>query len=246
MENKVNGLFRQLFEELKFEISDYSIVDEQDKLLNKSIFVKNPVRKNYYLVLFLEEEQMLNQILEQQGNYFYLLKEFFGEDPNIEKNTNLLILLESKSVSDKLVFNLEENPYYFRKYILKYSDIELEELVGQYSNDIRQKGLITVFNEIINNVDLFEEFKKNPDVDSLYNFITTIFIKVSVLGLNVENKKIESLRIMIDQALEKKKLTNIKTKIDEIKPKYKKINDDLSEEFEINDDLLSELINLYE
>lgn len=235
MLNDINGLIEKIFKELNYENTNFSIVDDQDELLNKSIFAKNPLKKNYYIVLFLEDENFLNKILENQARYFYLLKEFFGEDPNIEKNTSLLVLLNSRRVSDNLVLKLEEDPYYFRKYLLQYSDDEVNDLFKTHLAEIKAKGVVKVMEEIINNIELFETFKKNPDDNSIYNLIATIFIKLSIIRMNVEDKKVTSLRTMINDSLEQRNLIDLKVKIDKLKLNYS----------EINDDFLDELINLY-
>ncbi|MBD8035045.1 ABC-three component system middle component 1 [Solibacillus merdavium] len=244
--NDIKELIRKVFDEIEYKIKDFSFVDTNDKLLNESLFIQNTNKKTYYLILFLEDEKLLHNLVKNQSRYFYLLKEFFGEDPNIEKNTSILILINSKNVSEKIIFNIEENPYYFRKYILQYSDAEFNEMKNVYSEKISTTGILKVFNEIISDVNLFANFKINPDSEKVYSFVSRIFIKLSVLGLNVENKQVNSLRAMIDDALEKKKLYIKKQKIDEIKFKYKKTNDDISEEYQINDELLEELINLVE
>lgn len=235
MDANINELLKKLFSDLSYEYFDYSFVDNEDGLLDKSFFAKDVFKKNYYLILFLSDDTKIEEVIKNQSKYFFLLKEFFGEDSEIDKNTSLVICLQSKNIINRSILNVEEDPYYFKKYVLKYTEHELTEFINQYSEDIKEKGIKQVLEEIIKDVQQFEDFKKNPDIKSVYNFISKIFIKIPVLKVPFDEEKVvNSLSDVIESSLREKNLYNLKIKLDELKG-----------EFEVNETFLESIVEIY-
>ncbi|MEK3822490.1 ABC-three component system middle component 1 [Cytobacillus sp. FSL W8-0315] len=228
-------IIKNLFVELGYESKDYSYVDKGDTILENSFFARDLFRKNYYLVFFLSNDNKIEDIIKNQAKYFFLLKEFFGEDPDIDKNTSLLICIESSNENNKLSLNIEEDAYYFKKYVLTYSKEQLTSFITEYNSLIEEKGIKNVLEEIVNNVQLFEVFKLDPDINSVYKLITNIFIKIPILKVPMnEEKTVYSLSEVIETSLKNKELLNLKEKLDYLREN--KIEDDT---------LLESLIELY-
>ncbi|MEI8670474.1 MULTISPECIES: ABC-three component system middle component 1 [unclassified Pseudoalteromonas] len=95
--------------------------------------------KKRFLALYeskvLTSPQELNSIVNSEA------PEAFKSDPAFEKNTDLIVLhnLEHRADFKKIeakVFSIEENPYYFKKYFLYFSDAELSLLEGHDINSL--------------------------------------------------------------------------------------------------------------
>lgn len=118
-------------------------------------------------------------------------------EPAFERNSDFIILLNLKNLGDfntheKKIFSIEEDPYYFKKYVLYYSDEEKNILENKSINDLR---------EVILDRDLFNAYKKNPNYPSLYSFAARFFIKVPFLHVPVNEMKMQSIDVMLKESL---------------------------------------------
>jgi hypothetical protein len=118
-------------------------------------------------------------------------------EPAFERNSDLIILLKLNNLGDfntheKKIFAIEEDPYYFKKYVLYYSDEEKNILENKSINDLR---------EVILNRDLFNAYKKNPNYPSLYSFSARFFIKVPFLHVPVNEIEMPSIEVMLKESL---------------------------------------------
>ena len=106
-----------------------------------SVKLSNPVQKrdldfwacykenaiNFYLVLLMEEEELaINSVINDVSTYFDAIKSLeTGYDERMDKNLSMLVCLKVKdSAVSKIyedVFEIEEDPYFFNKYVLLYN-----------------------------------------------------------------------------------------------------------------------------
>ncbi|MEC1429221.1 hypothetical protein P9C69_00520 [Bacillus subtilis] len=208
-------IIQTLFIELGYESKDYSFVDKEDTILENSFISRDLFRKNYFLVLFISDENKIRDIIKNQAKYFFLLKEFFGEDPDIDKNTSLLICIQTSNENNSLFLNIEEDAYYFKKYVLTYSNEQLTSFITDYRGLIEEKGIKITMDKIVNDVQLFEDFKQNPDINGVYKLITKIFIKIPILRVPInEEKTVYSLSEVIEDTLKNKGLYDLKVRLD--------------------------------
>lgn len=211
----LESFLKELFEELAYENYSFSFVDKEDKLIDGSILFKDTLKSNYYLLLFVDSVSELKVILKKQARYFFLLKEFFSDLREVDKNTSMIIFLRTMEVNYESLL-LEEDPFYFKKYILPYTSKQFESFSEEYTNQFMELGIKNVLNNIISDVDLFEEFKLNPNNESVFNFVSKLFIKIPILKLPVGiDKDVYQLNESIIRSLkENEKLLTIKQKID--------------------------------
>ncbi|QJC90815.1 hypothetical protein RS399_11475 [Bacillus inaquosorum] len=208
-------IIQTLFIELGYDSKDYSFVDKEDTILENSFISRDLFRKNYFLVLFISDENKIRDIIKNQAKYFFLLKEFFGEDPDIDKNTSLLICIQTSNENNSLFLNIEEDVYYFKKYVLTYSNEQLTSFITDYRGLIEEKGIKIAMDKIVNDVQLFEDFKQNPDINGVYKLITKIFIKIPILRVPInEEKTVYSLSEVIEDSLKNKGLYDLKVRLD--------------------------------
>jgi len=123
-------------------------------------------------------------------------------EPAFERNSDLIVLLNLKNLGDfntheQKIFSIEEDPYYFKKYVLYYSEEEKYILENKSINDLR---------DVILNRDLFNAYKKNPNYPSLYSFSARFFIKVPFLYVPVNEIEMPSIEVMLKESLLAKNL----------------------------------------
>ena len=133
-------------------------------------------------------------------------------EPAFERNSDLIILLNLKNLGDfntheQKIFSIEEDPYYFKKYVLYYSDEEVNLLANKSINDLK---------EVILNRDLFNAYKKNPNYPSLYSFAARFFIKIPFLHVPVNEMKMPSIDVMLKESLLAKDLVTFDNNLTKI------------------------------
>lgn len=154
--------------------------------------------KKRFLVLFESETiispQELNDLVNKSS------PEIFKLDPAFGRNTDLIILhqldyrADFKMIENE-VFNIEENPYYFKKYFLYFSKEELALLANQDIDSLTQ---------VVTDVREFSEYRKNPLNPSLYSIAARIFIKAPFLKVPIKEGNLKPIKIYLDEALKEK------------------------------------------
>ncbi|EON88831.1 ABC-three component system middle component 1 [Plesiomonas shigelloides] len=125
----------------------------------------------------------------------HLAPEEFLRNPSFKKNCDLIcihrlnVLAEFKEQEEE-IFAIEEDPHFYKKYVLYYSIAEESALT-----DFTYDKLVSV----IADKKEFIDYKENPLVASQYSFAAKTFIKLPFLELPSHSGNLVSLR---QQAIE--------------------------------------------
>lgn len=194
-------LITAIFTEHNFKIINMPTINKTESFYAISM---EEQKVNYYLVLFIDnltdiEKNNLNL------NYYYeeikALKDNY--DKQMDKNLTMLICAkrENLEVNQKLsqvIYRIEEDPYFFKKYVLTYTDKQ----VNLINSDIPSYDAITNYlYSILNNHDLFVQFKSDPYKETKYSLVSKIFIKLPFLNLQNVHTKIANLKENINVSL---------------------------------------------
>lgn len=144
------------------------------------------------------EAKVTKNVLEK---YNENIKENLG----LKKNTSLLAYVKVTNVKASLtrlkntIFNIEEDEYYFRKFVFFYTD----EMLG--SIDIK-KDIKEQLNTIVDDGDI-DKLREDCFSDLVYFFALQLFIKLPWLSFDIERTKFELLegplnRKILDLGLE--------------------------------------------
>lgn len=123
--------------------------------------------------------------------------EKFLRNPSFKKNCDLIcihrlgLLAEFKDHEEK-IFAIEEDPHFYKKYVLYYSVAEEEAL-----NNFTYEKLVAV----IADKKEFLDYKENPLSPTQYSFAAKTFIKLPFLELPSHQKNLMSLRLRADEAV---------------------------------------------
>nr|WP_242551194.1 ABC-three component system middle component 1 [Enterococcus hulanensis] len=170
---------------------------------------------NFYLVIFTKEisEYFLTK---QTPEYFNAIKTIEkGYDERIDKNLSMLICLKDRDIEStskyKKIFEIEEDPYFFKKYLLSYNDdfdkIKNELVKGESIND--------TINNIINDVQIFNQYKDGKDIEEvkLYDVCTKLMTKIPFISLSHKQNDLDDLSETITSGLSEDNLMENRNKI---------------------------------
>lgn len=155
------------------------------------------IKENNKRFLIVYETDNLQEVDYYNNTIKDIIPIEIKSEPAFERNSDLIILLKLNNLGDfnayeQKIFAIEEDPYYFKKYVLYYSDEENNILENKSIDDLR---------EVILNRDLFNDYKKNPNYPSLYSFSARFFIKVPFLHVPVNETEMPSIEVMLKESL---------------------------------------------
>ncbi|MBM7868125.1 hypothetical protein GTO89_15040 [Heliobacterium gestii] len=181
----------------------------------------------YFIVDYLDDSEFTNvdEVKEKFIKYYNIINDSEIQKSAMEKNTYIIICLKVNITSlgkeiRQGIFDIEEDPQKFKKHVLLYTENQVNLF-----NNIR-KSYNTTTNALydILNSDHFQEFKKNPENDSLYSLVAGFFIKLPFLRYKGQERMIDDLASVIFKKIheigeDKSLLVNkiIKIDIDRIK-----------------------------
>jgi hypothetical protein len=121
----------------------------------------------------------------------------FLSHPTFKKNCDLICIHQLNKLAEfkdheEQIFAIEEDPHFFKKYILYYSDTE-ECAIQDYSFD----KLMTT----ISDKSQFSDYKSDPLAATRYSVAAKIFIKLPFLELPFTRRELVSLRLQAAEAV---------------------------------------------
>ena len=146
--------------------------------------------------------QILESQLVAQDNHKDLVIEianYFRENdiyvPDMDKNTSLIYCVKRDINSDKLdelKVKIEDDPFYFKKYVFAYSEAQADEFKklckqhGQSTGELIQTYILDTEN--------FNKFKKNGDNEKIYKLVSELLIKIPIIPISFDtNGEIKSV-----------------------------------------------------
>lgn len=202
----MKSLIKKILEEKAFMI-DEGLLQDQSSLLAKR--TENN-KFDFLTVMFITKDEIRKKIITEKIEE-YLIKiietqqTFFG----IEKNLSLLLLIELDSLSYSkeiatLIYDLEEDPYDFKKYVLTYTKKQVA-LLESY-NDSTEGNILLSLNNILNDISMFSKFKNNEDSDEvlIYDLVSKLFIKIPFLNIENNQQSISNLNEEIVKGIEER------------------------------------------
>lgn len=166
-----------------------------------------------------------------------------GHDADLKKNTSLLICLKVDDISaaqTKLrntIFNIEEDEYYFRKFVILYTDDMVESI--DVNINIRMQ-----LKEIVKSGDI-DKLRVNHFYDKRYFFALQLYIKLPWLSFEVTRSEFELLGRPLNRMVSENNLNEIDDLIDSIDEEKFEILIDGSKHFSGNEEEFNTLLSLF-
>ncbi|MBG9716491.1 ABC-three component system middle component 1 [Bacillus cereus] len=143
-------------------------------------------------------EQHLANILEKKGSYI-----------GLDKNLSLLLLLKVNSLEfskerNSFINDMEEDPYDFKKYVLVYTQEQVDYLKMNVVN--YGGGYIDYLNERLLDSQRFNEFKRGnlSEETKEYELVTNLFIKLPFLNMKHKIHDLSNLSKEIEKSIAEK------------------------------------------
>ncbi len=165
------------------------------KLDTTSFYVRESGSSIRFAVVHNLDELTTPADLNSQINH--LAPDEFLRNPSFKKNCDLIcihrlnVLAEFKDQEEE-IFAIEEDPHFYKKYVLYYSAAEESALT-----DFTYDKLVSV----IANKNEFLNYKENPLAASQYSFAAKTFIKLPFLELPSHQGNLVSLRQQATEAV---------------------------------------------
>lgn len=196
-----------LNEFIKQAIEDHDFLEVETPSTNVSFFKKEQGEFRRYIITYttdkLDDATSLNEFIINSTPAEFI------DAPAFAKNTDLIIIFRLDSLSkytayEKNIFDIEENAYYFKKYVLYYSSEENQLIAGKSFNNLKN---------VLSDHEEFSTYKSDPARPSLYNIAARIFIKLPFLEMPDIEKDIVPIDLQITTLVENLNLSDIYQKI---------------------------------
>lgn len=184
-------MIKQLIDEA---LVAHGFVSERE-LDTTSFYVRESRTAIRFAVLHLLDD--LSDPAELNKKINLLAPETFIKNPSFKKNCDLIcihrldFLANFKDYEEK-IFAIEEDPHFYKKYVLYYSIAEESALTGFTYDKL---------NSVIADRKKFLEYKENPLIATQYSFASKIFIKLPFLELPSHQENLVSLRLQAAEAV---------------------------------------------
>ena len=163
----MNDFITELFKQF-----NYGVIDEAEDIS----FFKHINYKDFWIIV-----NAVNAFkLEDQETIAGKAKTIFAQYKEAEKNTSLLVLLQVEQISEGIlddIVEIENDPFYFKKYVLAYTKSS-KEAIKQYS--------IKNFSSILMQPRNFQALKNEAEVSDPYHLLYSIAHKLPFLMTDVQ------------------------------------------------------------
>jgi len=182
---KVTGVNRTNIEFYKHEhteIANYFIINAIDcrEFENDEVAVINALEQlenEYSKSVDSDNISLKQQIIESFGNA--------KEASQIDKNTSVIYLLLFENIGNlnnyrNAVYSIEESPNYFKRYVLPYTQKQIEQLKNSLSQ-FSDRTLADALCQIADNEDSYFKLVEGKELDSTYGLVIRMFSKLPFL-----------------------------------------------------------------
>lgn len=185
---------------------------------NAMPFVSKEYPSQVYLVVRLAHFELAT--IPDSNFLFSLAKQFrkqFFHNSEMDKNTTLLLEVVNEDEKKQNLFTkirIEDDPYYFKKYVFSYSTLEEKraneylqyqrKIVGEKFSYIRE--IQTYLLDAVT----FSSYKENHINQPTYSYFAELVTKIPVFPLQIPTvKEIKSVPSFFKEELEKTHLQNV-------------------------------------
>src|SRR5437868_7846778 len=192
MHNNMIEIIKKIFSESNFKLAS-------EKTSTLFFENANEGQTSYYLIHFIGVGALKNYISANKlEESFAIIEEQKKKKSDVEKNTSMIICALSENLSDSMqdlkndILFLEEDEYWFKKYVLVYSN----NCIERFKNE---GEIIPVSDSILLNSTEFQKFHETLYQNEEYYFAAQIFLKLPFLPVPIS---LHEQYLTIDQILD--------------------------------------------
>lgn len=222
--NIVFNVFRELNYVLKDEfIVEHKIDDNSVMEITVNALISKENDSQVFLVANCDNK-LLKFVVE--GNLVkdialrFRKKEYHRAE--MDKNTSLLLISKydaDEEVDTSSKVKIEDDPYYFKKYVFSYTDVGLENATAWINEKKGKDTLVTLIQGYITDTERFARYKENCVNEPIYTYFIELVTKIHCFPMQiVETKNINSTNYFLNQEIDKVRTRSRKpVNIDKIK-----------------------------
>jgi hypothetical protein len=148
-------------------------------------------------------------------------------DPAFEKNTDVIILFKIDGNNDfddfeREIFLIEENPYYYKKYVFYYFSEELD-FIATFD--------FHALSDVFLDREKFKKYKKTPKIPSDYTIAARFFIKLPFIEVPITEGKLDNVSDIYNGAITTANLSEFDTSLESMFEKHQNDCSALIEEY---------------
>lgn len=201
----MKAVIKEILSQTGFE--NMQLVADNDNCL----FSKNIDKNIFYMSNFYNSINDFKERFKQDQNKAFNFICNRDNSNEFKKNTSMIVFIKVKDTAQmnemqSEILELEEDIYFFKKYVLLYLEEEIEEL----KTKVESKNISEFMKATINDEELFEEFKVEEKL-SFYSLILKLYIKMPhlIYSNTFEPKDIQDLHEKIIDDLGEKGVINL-------------------------------------
>ncbi|MGD1819147.1 MAG: ABC-three component system middle component 1 [Pleomorphochaeta sp.] len=186
----MNSVIKKLFQEYRYEIEDFDMGYVAFRSM-KEYFIVSEYNEQEVQNFFECEKtnEIINQYMHQQISY-----------SDFKKNCSLIICCNVQNIEEfkiknmSSIFRIEEDEYYFRKYILIYTDEGLKNLRGI-------ENIASKINEIVQDTDSLDQYQISINDNEEYFTAVQLMVKLPFLNFHLQDNKFVTIEKEIHNKL---------------------------------------------
>lgn len=162
-----------------FKQFDYEVIHKNDHIS----FIKHKDYADFWIM-----KDSVNEFnFEEQETIADKAKTTFAQHKEAEKNTSLLVLLEVKQISEGIldtIIEIENDPFYFKKYVLAYTEYSKKTIEG-FSHEN--------FTSVLMQSESFKALKDESDCSGPFHLLYSIAHKLPFIMTDVKMQDVTLL-----------------------------------------------------
>ena len=176
------------------------------------LYSKEHAAKDEFFIILDISDKLTTDIDNIQTELHSSMSDFFSKNEGAEKNTNLILLKNANLSTDRLTQNIinrkisdvEENPFYFKKSLIFYSNDELAS-IGNALTSSSPLEVAKSLSAIMHDYTRFINFRDH-DNDILFRIVSKLYTKLPFLTYNLKQGDLICLSSTIKNILTEKLL----------------------------------------
>lgn len=201
-----------VFKELHFILTDeflveYVINENNSMVVNVNVLISSENDSQVFLMIDCENAQLKNIVdgmLIKEMALRFRKKEYHRAE--MDRNTSLLIV--SKHSADEDVdtsskVKIEDDPYYFKKYVFSYDEIGLENANNWLTENVQKGTTVSLIQDYITDTRQFAKYKENNINEPIYTFFIELVTKLHCFPMKTaETKNIKTIDSFLENELD--------------------------------------------
>ncbi len=169
------------------------IMKESEKTYEVIPFVSENYPSQVYLVVKIYNSELVHIL---NSDFLITLAKLFRKQSfhqaEMDKNTTLLLECECKEnevVDHRSKVQIEDDPYYFKKYVFSYSILE-EKRAEEYMQNMKNKSeerfsIVEEIQRYLSSTDKFLSYKTNHSNQPTYTYFSELATKIPIFPLQI-------------------------------------------------------------